>query len=275
MTCINVLFSVLIALMAAVAAGNGLYQPGFYSNNETIFLRLVANQDFVILTIFIPLLLTSTWLAAQNHFRGTLAWLGAVGYLSYVYSGYAFGGISAKLFLLHIAIAALSFFLLYAKLTTIDPEEIRLRFTPVTSFGFTAFFLIAIALLMETLWLQEIIPSLPKLIIRLPFLDLKNVLAIQVLDLAFLGPLSLLTGFWLYFHKAVGYVFTAMLLVIIPVKFGTMIFDFNLILNERQTKTNLVFTILTLVAVILLICFLKKLKEEKLTSYYDRISNSF
>lgn len=271
MTC-NI-FSVLIALMVAVAAGKGLYHPNIYSTTETGFLRLVANQDFVILTIFIPLLLTSTWLAAQNHFRGTLAWLGAVGYLSYVYCGYAFGGVSEKLFLLHIAIAASSFFLLCAKLATIDPEAIRLRFTPVTSFSFTALFMITIAFLVETLWLQGLIPSFTKPIIKLPFLDLENVLAVQVLDLAFLGPLCLMAGFWLYFRKAVGYVLTAMLLVIIPAKFGTMITDFNLILNQHQT--NIIFSILSLVAVILLICFLKKLKEEKLTSYYDRISSSY
>jgi len=259
--------------MAVVAAGKGLYHPGFYSITETDFLRLIANQDFVILTIFIPLLLASTWLAAQNHFRGTLAWLGAMGYLSYVYCGYAFGGVSVKLFLLHIALAASSSFLLCAKLATIDFETIRLKFTPVTSFGFTAFFMIASAFLVETLWLQGLIPSFTKTIIKLPFSDFKNVLAVQVIDLAFLGPLCLMAGFWLYFQKAAGYGFTAMLLVIIPAKFGTMITDFNLISNQHQT--NIIFSILALLAVVLLICFLKKLKEEKLTSYNNRISSSY
>ncbi len=267
------IFSVVIAIMAMAAAGKSLYQPGFYSNTDTNFLRLVANQDLVILAIFVPLLLISTWLASHNNFRGTLAWLGAVGYLSYVYCGYAFGGVSVKLFLLHIAIAALSSFLLSAKLATINHEAIRLRFTPVTSFGFTAFFMIMVALLVEVLWLQGLIPIFRKTIIELPFLSLNSFLAVQVLDLAFLGPLCLLAGFWLYFQKAVGYVFTAMLLVIIPAKFGTMVTDFNLILNLQQT--NLIFSILTLVALVLLIYFLKKLKEEKLTSYYNRISGSY
>lgn len=269
MTWINI-FSVLVAILAAVAAGNGLYHPEVYSTTATGSLKLLGNQDFVILAIFVPLLLTSTWLAAQKQYRGILTWLGAVGFLGYVYTGYAFGGVSGKLFLLHIAIAAISFFILFANLAIIDAEEIRLRFTPVTSFGFTAIFLLAIAFLMEIIWLQKLIPTFPGLFLKDVTLSFNTSLQVQVIDLAFLGPLCFLAGFWLYFHKAVGYVFTGMLLVMIPAKFGTMINDFNL----AQNYPNLVLALLALLAGILLICFLKKLKEEKLTSYHDRVSGS-
>ncbi len=264
--------SLLFALITAVAAGYGLYHPDVYIIKEPGYLRLVGNQDFAILAIFVPLLLTSTWLAAQGHFRGTLIWLGAVGYLGYVFSSYSFSGVSPKLFLLHIAITAFSFFLLFSKLATINSEEIRLRFTPVTPFRFTAFYMIVNAFLIGTLWLPEILPLFPRWFLKVPLVNFQNGLAVQVLDLTFLGPLCLLAGFWLYFRKAVGYVLTAGLLVIIPAKFGTMILGFDLILKDQ---TNIVVSLLTFVALAVLICFLKKLKEEKLTSYHDRLSNSF
>lgn len=103
--------SLLLAILVAIAAGKGLYHPDVYLNSEPGCLRMVGNQDFVLLVIFVPLLFLSTWLSAQTHYRGTLIWVGTVGYINYVYSGYAFGGISKELLLLlHVAISGLSFF---------------------------------------------------------------------------------------------------------------------------------------------------------------------
>ncbi|NLW45789.1 MAG: hypothetical protein GXY86_00390 [Firmicutes bacterium] len=266
------IFSVLVALMVMAASGYGLYHPDLYSGNDFSFLRLIANQDLIMLLVYVPILLIVTWLTARKSFRAVLIWLGVMGYFCYVYTGYAFGGVSGKILLLHIAIAAASFFLFLTKLAMIDIEEFRLRFE-VTSFWFTAFFMIAVALLTETLWLQRYINTLSGPIIEFWMLNLKSVSAVKVLDLAFLGPLCFLAGFWLSARKAIGYVLTTALLVIIPAKFGTLLTEFNLISNP--TQPNLLFGAVALVALILLINFQKKLKEEKLTNYHERISNYF
>lgn len=265
-------FSLLLAVLVATAAGKGLYHPDVYLNSEPGCLRLVGNQDFVILVIFVPLLFLSTWLYTQTHYRGTLIWIGTVGYLSYVYSGYAFGGVSGELFLLHTAITGLSFLLLFIKLANIDPEAIRLKFAPITSLPLLAIFMIGIAVLTEVLWLQEVLPF-AKPWLGISVTDLKDFLALQVLDLGFLGPLTFLAGLWLYFDKAEGYIATAGLLLIISAKFGTMITDLDL--ASIKDHSNLVFLFLSLVSLVMLFCFLKKLKEEKLTSYHNRISSRF
>lgn len=265
-------FSLLLAVLVAVAAGKGLYHPGIYLNSEPGCLQLVGNQDFVILVIFVPLLIFSTWLSAHTHYRGTLIWIGTVGYLSYVYSGYAFGGVSGELFLLHTAITGLSFLLLFIKLANIDPEAIRLKFAPISSLRLLALFMIGIAVLTEVLWLQEVLPF-AKPWLGISVTDLKDFLALQVLDLGFLGPLTFLAGLWLYFDKAEGYIATAGLLLIISAKFGTMITGLDL--ASIQANPNLVFPFLSLVALVILVCFLKKLKEEKLTSYHNRVSSQF
>lgn len=270
-TKINIL-SLFLVLMVAVAAGKGLYHSDVYSITEPSVLQLIHHQDFTILAIFVPLLLFSIWLTAQSHFRGVLLWIGTVGYLSYVYCGYSFGGVSEELFVLHIAITGLSFYLLFNKLATIDPEAIRLRFTPVTSLRVTSLFMMGIAVLTEILWFQEALPFF-RTLLKIDYLKLSNFLAIQVLDSVFLGPLSFLAGFWLFFHKARGYVSAAGLLVIIPAKFGTMITKFNYTLI--QDKISLVFAAISLFSLMLLVCFLKKIKEEKLTSYHNRISDNF
>lgn len=265
-------FSVLVALMVIVASGYGLYYSDLYFNAEQDFLRLLFNQDFLILVIFVPLLLISTWMVTQGSIRGEFLWFGTIGYLCYVYTGYSFGSVSAKLFLLHMAIAAFTFFLFLVKLALLDIETIRLRFK-VTSFNFTAFFMIAMALLIEILWLQTYTVLFSKTVLAFSLLDLNMVLAVKVLDLTFLGPLCFLAGFWLYARKAIGYALTGILLVMIPAKFGTMITNFDIKINF--TQTNCIFSFLTLFALVLLVNFFKKIKEEKLTSYHERISNNF
>lgn len=247
-------FSLLLAILVAIAAGEGLYHPDVYLNSEPGCLRLVGNQDFVILAIFVPLLLFSTWLSAQTHYRGTLIWIGTVGYLTYVYSGYAFGGVSGELFIFHTVITGLSFLLLFIKWANIDPEAIRLKFTPIASLRLLAFFMMGLAVLMEILWLQEVLPFI-KPWLSISVTDLKDFLALQVLDLAFLGPLTFLAGLWLYFHKAEGYIATAGLLLIISAKFGTMITDLDL--ASIRDHPNLVFPFLSLVALMILICSLR------------------
>lgn len=266
------IFSVLVALMVIVAGGYGLYHPDLYFNAEQDFLRLLFNQDFLVLVIFVPLLLFSTWMIAQGSIRGEFLWFGTIGYLCYVYTGYSFGSVSAKLFLLHMAIAAFTFFLFLVKLALLDTETIRLRFK-VTSFSFTAFFMILNSLLTEILWLQSYTTFFPEPVLAFSLLDLNTVLAVKVLDLTFFGPLCFLAGFWLYARKAIGYALTGILLVIIPAKFGAMITDFDIKINF--TQTNCIFGFLALVALMLLINFLKTIREEKLTSYHERISSNF
>ncbi|NLY75319.1 MAG: hypothetical protein GX075_08435 [Firmicutes bacterium] len=270
MTCFNI-FSVILALMAGVAAGQGIYHPEVYSAVESDYLKLVSNQDFTVLVIFVPLLLTSTWLAAQRQYRGTLVWLGAVGFLSYVYTGYALAGVSERLFLLHSAIASLSYFLLLIRLAVIDHEEIRLRFTPVASYAFTASFLLVAAFLIVALWLPKLAPSFSnKTMLEMALLKTKAVFAIRVLDIVFLGPLCCLTGIWLFGRKAAGYILTTMLLIIAAAKFGTMLNDWH----SLHIYPNSLFAGLTLVSLVSTVRFLKKLREERLTSYHDRISKS-
>lgn len=265
-------FSVLVALMVVVAGGYGLYYPDLYFNAEQGFLRFLFNQDFLILVIFVPLFLISTWMIAQGSIRGEFLWFGSIGYFCYVYTGYSFGSVSAKLFLLHMAIAAFTFFLFLVKIFLLDIETIRLHFK-VTSYGFTAFFMIAVALLIEILWLQSFTTFFSEPVLTFSLLDLDMILPVKVLDLTFFGPLCFLAGFWLYARKAIGYALTGILLVMIPAKFGAMITNFDITINFKQT--NGLFSILAIVALILLVNFLKKIKEEKLTSYHERISNSF
>ncbi len=268
MTCFNI-FSVILALMAGVAAGQGIYHPEVYSAVESDYLKLVSNQDFVILVIFVPLLLTSTWLTAQRQYRGILVWLGAVGFLSYVYTGYALAGVSERLFLLHSATASLSYFLLLIRLAGIDHEEIRLRFTPVASYAFTALFLLVAAFLIVALWLPVLAPSFPEITkLGTAYLKTKTGFASQVLDIVFLGPLCCLAGIWLFGRKAEGYVLTTMLLIIVAARFGTMLNDWH----SLHIYPNSLFAGLTLVSLVLAAHFLKKLREERLTSYHDRIS---
>src|SRR5687767_5503167 len=119
----------LIGLLALVAAGAGLWWPAdgapvsFTSHRgEVVTLRgqglyrydtisMAAQEqaaDLITLVLALPLLLVSTSLAFRGSLRGRLLLAGTLGYFLYTYASMAFLASYNELFLVYVALFALS-----------------------------------------------------------------------------------------------------------------------------------------------------------------------
>jgi hypothetical protein len=78
----------LAAVVAGVAAVLG-FVPGVYRDPRPLIVQS-HGQDLASLLFGLPLLAVGLWLAARGSLRGRLVALGALGYLLYPYTVYAF-----------------------------------------------------------------------------------------------------------------------------------------------------------------------------------------
>lgn len=205
----------LAGLVAAVAAALG-FIPGLYRDPRPLIVQS-NGQDLATLVIGVPVLAFGLWLSAHGSLRGRLVAFGALGYLLYTYTVYAFVSVLGPLTALDIAVvglAAWSFALAPRVLADRDIEatvgaHLRRRATGV--------FLLAIATLFGLLWLSQIGTAAISGVLPQALVDAGwPTSPIYVLDLAFVLPLCVLTGLRLLRHRPGAARFAVPLLVFTP-----------------------------------------------------------
>jgi hypothetical protein len=138
--------------------------------------------------------------------RGTLVWLGLLGYIWYTYTGAAFAYHFNELFLVYVALFSLSTFALITACSGLKLEQLRQDFDEGTPRRAVATFLGVLAFLLCLLWLGQITPfftkgQLPAMITRA---DTPTVF-VYVLDLGIVVPLALLAAWYLRSDGPWGY----------------------------------------------------------------------
>lgn len=273
------ILSIFIILTATLTTSISLLNTKLYSQNSDYVMQRIIVQDLVTLVVVVPLLIISTSLAAGQSRRGYLTWLGSLAYFLCTYGYYAFGIAYNKFFLVYVALFSISFFALTKGMLSLDVETTSLRFsrnTPVkTVSGFCIFF----GLLISVLWLVKIIPPLVS-VEESPFLELLGTTTMvnQVLDLGIVGPLAILTGIWLWKRQSWGYILAAIILFK-AITFGIdslAVYVMDLQLGQTISSEEMVFYgCFSVFAVVLMIQFLRNLREEVIKSYYDHASISY
>ena len=233
-----VLLSVLIAVLALVAAGTGVFDQGTGSGYEFTTLRgekvmiyghglyrydpvLAASQaipqDVVTLVAGIPLLLVSLKQYRQGRIRGQLLLAGTLAYFLYSYTSMAFGIAFNPLFLVYVALFSLSLFAFIMAMASVDLPALPAHFSAnlprraIASFMFLGGAFLAFA------WTGRIMPAL--LTGAAPFgLATNTTLYIQVLDLGLVVPVMVLAGITLLKRQPLGYLLSSVALI----KFVTM-----------------------------------------------------
>jgi hypothetical protein len=212
------LFSWSVLPLAIVATVVGLLVPGTYRGNANWALQGQA-QDLVTLVVALPLLATSLVLAARGSVRGTVLWLGTLGYLIYSYVLYAFDVQFNALFLVYVAILGLAIYSLILGLGNADVVGIARSFRSTTPTGWIGGFLVGVCVLTTFLWLAEDVPAM--IAGRIPARIVDYGLPtnpVHVLDLSVVLPGGILTGLLLLRHRPWGYVLAGYYLV----KFATL-----------------------------------------------------
>ncbi|MFZ5948353.1 MAG: hypothetical protein ACOYU5_10370 [Stygiobacter sp.] len=230
---IPIVLSILIATLAAIVAGLGVFWQGEGQQSEFLTLRgetvtirghglyqyetvsIAAQaiaQDVVTLLLGIPLLVTSMILFKKGSLKGKLLLLGTLAYFLYTYASFAFGAAYNILFLIYVSLFSLSLFAFIFTLIEIDISTLTKHFSSGLPRRTIAIFLFVVGSFLLLAWLGRIVPAL---LSNQPPLGLESytTLIIQALDLGLVMPITFLSGILLWKKSAWGYLLSSIVLI--------------------------------------------------------------
>jgi hypothetical protein len=183
----------LAGLVAAIAAILG-FVPGVYRDPRPLIVQS-NGQDLATLIVGVPVLVLGLWLAAKGSVRGRLIALGALGYLLYTYTVYAFVSVLGPLTLLDIAVVGLAAWSLALAAGALSAAEVEGAMDVHLRRRAAGVFLLVIVALFGLLWLGQIARAALTGVLPQALVDAGwPTSPIYVLDLAFLLPLCAVTG---------------------------------------------------------------------------------
>lgn len=187
----------------------------YYWDTVSSVAQMQAN-DLVMLTLGVPLLAISFWLAQRGSLRGRLLMTGTLGFVLYTYMSMCFGAAYNPLFLVYVALFGLSLYAFILSMLSFDLTALPQRFASALPRRWIAGVLFFAAAFLTLAWLGRIVPTITQT--QLPPLENTTSLFIQAMDLALIAPLCVLAGVLLLRRSAWGYLLAAVALM----KFLTM-----------------------------------------------------
>ena len=201
--------SLLSAALLAITAVAGLLfgARGLY-NPDPARLPTFLGQDGITLAVVLPLLLWSVWAARRGSLRGLLLWTAVLFYVAYSYAYYALDPEFNVLYLVYIAIVAMSLYgCLYLLLST-DVDAVAARFSAHAPIRVAGAFLMALPTGLGLLWVAMIIAHLASGVTP----NRVNQV-VWPMDLIVAFPAMFWGGLWLWRRQPLGYLVAAVLLI--------------------------------------------------------------
>lgn len=221
--------TVAILVLGAVSSLLGLFRAGHYRVPAEIA-EAYQVQDLTILIVGIPVLVFGLWYTVEGSPRGRIVWLGGLAYMTYMWASIAIQIPFNELFLVYIALFALSLFTFVGGLLSTDAERIRQSLDGHINVALYSGALAVIGLGLGALWLSDVVPPLlsgttPRIIEE----SGPQAMATHVIDLGVVVPSILLSARWLYQGRSWGYVFAGVELVLggalaAPIGLMTLVF---------------------------------------------------
>lgn len=226
--------SALIAVLALVAAGSGLFWQGeggtftfttlrgetveMYGRGlyryDTLFTG-AGNRgtDAITLLLGIPFLLLSLRLYRRGSLRGGLLLAGVIAYFLYVYASLALSAAYNNLFLVYIVLFSASLFALLLAFASVNLQALPAHFLPRLPRLSVAVFMFASGLVTFVVWLGPLLSALlqdepPHL------LGSYTTKVTDVLDLGIITPATFAAGLLILRRAALGYLVALALLVL-------------------------------------------------------------
>ena len=218
-----------IFLLALIAAGAGLFyetpgEPYAYTNHrgESVMLnghglyaydtvssvaQMQAN-DLVTLVVGLPLLAGAALFAFRGSLRGRLLLAGTLGFFLYTYISMSMLASYNALFLVYVALFALTLYAFILSLLAIDLKALPHRFSPDLPHRWVAGVLFAVGGFLLLAWVGRIVS--PLLQGTAPVLENTTTLVIQAMDLALIVPLVFLGGVLLLRRHPWGYLLASL-----------------------------------------------------------------
>ncbi|PDV97804.1 hypothetical protein A9Q02_17505 [Candidatus Chloroploca asiatica] len=164
--------------------------------------QMQAN-DLIALTLGLPLLAVSFWLAQRGSLRGRLLLAGTLGFILYTYITMMVGAHYNALFLVYVALFSLSLFALVMVMMSFDLETLPAHFSEKLPRGWIAGLLFFAAAFLSLAWLGRIAATFAPGAI--PALENTTSMFIQAMDLGLVVPVCLVAGILLLRRHAWGY----------------------------------------------------------------------
>ena len=211
---------IVVLMVVASAAGllvDGLYRDGPWAREA------LRGGDLTTLVLVAPVLLWSLILSARGSLRAGTVWIGTLAYGVYNYAYYAFGAAFNDVFLLHIALLALSIWATALAAASFDVRATAAAFRLGRVARWVGVYLAIVGAILGGLWValalrfaftEELMADTPADGVHLVF----------AIDLALLVPALVVAGVLLWKRTAIGMVFGAIMTVL-----GTL-YQVNLLL---------------------------------------------
>lgn len=215
---VSYLLSSLLVLATASASAVGFFNSGIF-RDPPMTAGNAQGTALVLLVVAVPLLIGSMIMTSRGSARAGIVWLASLGYILYNSILFTFSVTFNRLFLVYVAMFALSLWSLISVLLQVDADRLRERFadrTPVRWFGV---YLVASALLFAVAWMADIVPAL--IDNTLPNSLDKTVMLtspVEVIDLSITLPLLALTGVWIWRRRPWGYLLAGVLTVMLTIE---------------------------------------------------------
>lgn len=178
--------------------GHGLY----YYDTVSTAAQMQAN-DLITLVVGLPLLVVSARLAFQGSLRAQLLLAGALGFFLYTYMSMSMLAAYNALFLVYVALFALSLYAFIVCMLSFDLADLPRHFSPRLPRGWIAGVLFVVGGFLLLAWISRIVA--PLLRGQVPALENTTTLVIQSMDLSLIVPLAILAGLLLLRRSAWGY----------------------------------------------------------------------
>jgi hypothetical protein len=221
----------MISLLALAAAGSGLFWPangepyaftthrgeevmiagrGLYRFDTVSSAAQERASDAVTLVIGLPLLAVSAWLAHHGSLRGKLLLTGTLGYFLYTYLQMSVNTAYNPLFLVYVAILAISLYAFALAMLDIDLASLPGHFSDRLPRQGIAAVLFAVGAFLLLAWLGRTVPTLNS---RTVALENTTTMVIQAMDMGLIVPLAFLSGILLLRCRAWGYLLASVALM--------------------------------------------------------------
>jgi hypothetical protein len=234
----------LIGLLVLVAAGTGVFVPGFYNGIvDPRYATGTVTADAVSL-LCVPILALCVFWTQRGNPTASLVWVSLVAYLTYAYATYAFDRLYTVLFPVYMLIFGLGCFTTVMRLIHLDANSLSNYATKLPWRRVTAGFLVLTGLILYVI-------ELPIILSRIPNGIQDGGTPFMVLDLALVAPLAVLTGIWLWQRRPWGTVIAGIFLVkAVALMTGFLIADYyDWYLGKLTTQgATIAFTVICLLA---------------------------
>jgi hypothetical protein len=203
--------SAAIVLLMVVASAAGLLFDDLYPDGPWAR-EALRGGDLTTLILAAPILMVSLVLVRRGSRRALAAWLGALAYSVYNYAYYAFGAEFNDVFLLHVALLALSIWAATLAVAGIDVDAVAAALNHGRASRWVGGFLAFVGTILGVLWIAlsvrfaisgELMADIPRRGIHLVF----------AIDLSLLVPALVVAGVLCWRGTALGVVFAGVMTV--------------------------------------------------------------